>query len=1482
MAYKRYIKREGKLYGPYIYHNIRKGGKIISEYRGKVSKDRNLIFLIVGLSLLFLLIFISIFNPFSNLNLFGLIVEDGQNDIETTESEGIASIRFVIEIINAWRLDEDREVISNIYPEVSALDDIWSETINDGDYIRVTFERNLTSDRDITIYPRTITGSPRVEIYEVGSNSVIAEFTNINSNEYNKIFLTNLQGTQDVFDLLILEGSLEFDHIVDPTNITTCQTISSAGIYILQNDISINGSTCFTITANDVILDGNGFTIDGNDSSGTRGVLVNGPTSNVTVKNFKNITDFQRNVQTQSSSNTLILNNTISSASQYNIYLFSTSSNNSVINNTVIGDGGTSHEIIVASDYNVIKNNFIRVSTSFGVLIDSGGFENLIENNTIEKGLAGIAGIKIDLDEENNTLLNNNISGFTTLIQDFSGASRLNYLIYNNSFGEIKWIDNGTGSFLRDLDLVGGDIALGTNVEIGNSTAYVNASAFSSGLINSAANITLYGMDSFNFTNPAILKDASVCALSECYNFTPLNASTVVFNVTNVGANYTIENYTDIISPNVTLVSPIDNGNASGSPQFTFNATDTSPFKNATVYINISGTWQKNETNQTTISGVNTKINVTGLTTGGYIWNVYVCDTYHNCGFSSNNYTVNIDASIPNVTLLSPATNQVLNDTNTLTINLSVSDIDEIISCSLHIDNSTQVLTADYLYDINQSLNHSLSFTLEPGSYSWYGNCTDYFGNSNITTTYNLTINDAGTPNITSVTGDNLTQWGNLTITGLNFSFKANEKPLLYWRADLGTSNASVPTFYGRNTSWDGSFLGSNTTDIVATGSNSSIRFNHDETSGASLARVNFESDRFYMSRKLYNNFTYFDAISLRTRYTNTTEVTLDVGHVIRGFTSGETGIIRKGTNYSFSEIFYERGNGSIDNGTQGSFTNGEIMQYFWFNDTNFTTPIYNVTNNEGVGLLRDFNNKILRSWATEASPISGNKNNILIGLTDGGSIGSQLVTPEYTDGSFYGGSWDNIIYHNAFNWSIQEFIYQTSSLDVGDGTFNFIENGIRGWHTKKFINRDFEEPFKYTHLFQHQVSNGADPVASRYYDYLYIDDSWHRAFISNSSTYNESSNVTVEKEIQIPQTWNDTSITIAFNAGSLNTSENLYMYVVNKDGNYNLNGFLINLSSSGGANTTLTISDLSDSQTVYANYSSFTANYTNSSASPITGSDVSCTWTQNKTGVWKQYDYLNLAYNSSSSLYELIVNGKYLTGYAETIPVGTYFYNVTCSNTQGYSNLTVVDQIVVNDYNTSLIITNSSTEIIETVETFFYANYTSDWFNVTVDFSEINRSGFNSPRIGQIIWMNNSIGGFSGTNTISFADLNNDGSRNDIVVPHKGQFSTQSAVTGFYNNGTYYFTSDIANLGTTMGQVKAFDGDNDSYFDEIVHASQTDIIVYNSSGTILFNPVISTSSVYIVAVGDLDGDGLKDDFVHGFRRSGDNEKIVKKIIKLM
>ena len=147
----------------------------------------------------------------------------------------------IIVITKAEHLDNNKNFISDIYEELEELDNVWSETIPNNHYVRVTFESNLTNENDITLYPRIVNGNPKIEVYEFNRTELIAEFTKIIPNEYNKIYLTNLMGSQDVFDLRVVGGSVEIDHIIDPTTnliVTACDSEGTGACTVSNIDTS--------------------------------------------------------------------------------------------------------------------------------------------------------------------------------------------------------------------------------------------------------------------------------------------------------------------------------------------------------------------------------------------------------------------------------------------------------------------------------------------------------------------------------------------------------------------------------------------------------------------------------------------------------------------------------------------------------------------------------------------------------------------------------------------------------------------------------------------------------------------------------------------------------------------------------------------------------------------------------------------------------------------------------------------------------------------------------------------------------------------------------------------------------------------------------------------------------------------------------------------------------------------------------------------
>ena len=162
-----------------------------------------------------------------------------------------AIFEIIIEISKAVHLDSNKNFINDIYEQVKAQDEVWSEHISSGYFVRVTFEKPLTNKNDITIYPRVVSENPKIEVYEINRNEIIAS-SSLQSEKYNKIYLTDLiSESQDVFDLKIIDGVVELDHIIDPSGIgiSTCSALQGIGgvtgtcaeVYYLVNDIDCTG-----------------------------------------------------------------------------------------------------------------------------------------------------------------------------------------------------------------------------------------------------------------------------------------------------------------------------------------------------------------------------------------------------------------------------------------------------------------------------------------------------------------------------------------------------------------------------------------------------------------------------------------------------------------------------------------------------------------------------------------------------------------------------------------------------------------------------------------------------------------------------------------------------------------------------------------------------------------------------------------------------------------------------------------------------------------------------------------------------------------------------------------------------------------------------------------------------------------------------------------------------------------------------------------
>lgn len=376
-----------------------------------------------------------------------------------------------------------------------------------------------------------------------------------------------------------------------------------------------------------------------------------------------------------------------------------------------------------------------------------------------------------------------------------------------------------------------------------------------------------------------------------------------------------------------------------------------------------------------------------------------------------------------------------------------------------------------------------------------------------------------------------------IVINGSGFSEKLNAKPLFWWKADFN----DTPSALGRKVTWDKAStagLGTYSTEIVAPGSQQSVGTDHGKSSGIALARILFESDRFYLYRKTYEDFDISTDEALRTRVTLVSG-TPRVGDVVSGTESGATGTIVAAIEGTFPAytIQYDNTSGTINAQPPIEFMSGEQM---------LSSSDAVMTNNESKGIFRTFNFKTIRLKSIQ----NGVKELNNMHLNAQGAEGAEFrITPEYTDGTTWGKNFTkNRLYQIPRQWKTEELQYLTSSVDKTDGIFNFYQNGILGTDNK-FRNRTSDAPNRYTSIVQSQVSHNAQPGSVMYYDSLYLDDTWHRVIVCEGATADQCMH---KREVQIPLSWSDNEITVQVNLGGLDLNKPLYLYVFDKNGEPN------------------------------------------------------------------------------------------------------------------------------------------------------------------------------------------------------------------------------------------------------------------------------------------------------------------------------------------
>ena len=154
----------------------------------------------------------------------------------------------------------------------------------------------------------------------------------------------------------------------------------------------------------------------------------------------------------------------------------------------------------------------------------------------------------------------------------------------------------------------------------------------------------------------------------------------------------------------------------------------------------------------------------------------------------------------------------------------------------------------------------------------------------------------------------------------------------------------------------------------------------------------------------------------------------------------------------------------------------------------------------------------------------------------------------------------------NSTDWVNQEIIGKASSgLNVADGSLVFRNNGVTIGQGSGIMYRTSTYPSYMTCLYPvHDVSANTSlwsPAWSTnnsvWVDDVYVDNTWARVMVGDQPTFSTCHKL----EIQIPQTWTDTSITVMANQGLMPSGSVGYLYVFDRDGNVNSAGYPITVN---------------------------------------------------------------------------------------------------------------------------------------------------------------------------------------------------------------------------------------------------------------------------------------------------------------------------------
>jgi len=437
-----------------------------------------------------------------------------------------------------------------------------------------------------------------------------------------------------------------------PYSLYACQDLTiENGSYVLAQDVSSAG-TCFTIKANNVTLNGQGFLV--NFSQGPTagyGVSDLGEYDNIVIKNL-NLWQGNRSLATYGirsagMSNSAIVNNTISVSGSGGAAIFLSagagSSSNNITGNSITISGSSVEGIYVqGAQYSYISNNIVSGGL-IGIHLQSGS--NTVLNNTVSSPPYAV----YIQGASNNNITGGSISGgnseyYITTSGASNTFSNTNFVGQHNIvIDATSWFNynNGSDSVWLKTGLVSGSWITRTLTTWSQAVMRWNDTNKSAGMT------ALYNLTGLLPNNVYKVYTTSGGVRANPYNITASPGGSVNFTVA-LNGNTEIAMNADDLLPTVILNSP-QNGSSQKSALITFNCTayDDMNLASVTLYNDFGGAWAANGTNSSGANNAPYLFDRIAPSSGTFEWNCLAYDNASQSGFAPQNFLITVDIVPP-------------------------------------------------------------------------------------------------------------------------------------------------------------------------------------------------------------------------------------------------------------------------------------------------------------------------------------------------------------------------------------------------------------------------------------------------------------------------------------------------------------------------------------------------------------------------------------------------------------------------------------------------------------------------------------------------------------------------------------------------------------------------------------------------------------------------------------------------------------------